>query len=147
MCDESVDIHSNTLVSTFARKLNAKYNLLHAPIMVDSKEAKDVIMSQHSVRKIFDFVEQAHIALVGIGGTPKTFYNGKSYLGNELMESFEKVHVVGDICSNFIDKYGRPAKHFWNDQVIALDLERLKKIPTVIGVAAGKERFWLLKQL
>jgi DNA-binding transcriptional regulator LsrR (DeoR family) len=146
MGDERMDIHSNNLVSKFAGNLNSQYKLLHAPVMVDSKEAKSIIMRQQSIQNIFRLATQSDIAIVGIGGTPKSSTMVKSYLGEGLKKYFEQTDdVVGDICYNFIDEDGNALKNSWNEKVISLDLEKLKQIPLVIGVASGGEKIQAIK--
>jgi deoxyribonucleoside regulator len=144
--DERVDIHSNNLVSKFAKSLHAQYKLLHSPVIVDSKEVKEIFMCQHSIQNIFKLATQSNIALVGIGGTPESSTMVKSYLGEDIEENFGQTDdVVGDICYNFIDKDGNSSGNIWNEKVISLELAKLKEIPLVIGVASGAEKVKAIK--
>ncbi|MBT2723308.1 sugar-binding transcriptional regulator [Bacillus sp. ISL-46] len=145
MGNERVDIHANTLVAKFAGVLQAQYKLLHAPVMVDSKEAKEIFMRQTSIQDIFDLAAKANIAIVGIGGTPEHSTMVKSYLGQETQEYFNQTDVVGDICYNFINNNGDTSSNSWNEQVISLKLEQLRDIPLVIGVACGLEKVQAIK--
>ncbi|WP_221568395.1 sugar-binding transcriptional regulator [Alkalihalobacillus sp. TS-13] len=138
--NERVDIHANSLVARIGEVLNADYELLHVPVMVDSKEAKEVMMRQPSVQKVFRLAEKCDIAIVGIGGTPEHSTMVKSYLGHQNKDVFMNTKVVGDICYNFIDKDGRATNSSWNERVMALNLEKLKHIHLVIGVASGAEK-------
>ncbi|MGM0878795.1 MAG: sugar-binding transcriptional regulator [Bacillota bacterium] len=145
MGNERVDIHANHIVAKLAESLQAQYKLLHSPVMVDSKEAKEIFMRQTSIQNIFDQAAQSNIAIVGIGGTPEHSTMVKSYLGQEYQEYFEQTDVVGDICYNFINKNGQASCNSWNERVIALELEKLKEIPLVIGVACGLEKVQAIK--
>ncbi|MBT2216029.1 sugar-binding transcriptional regulator [Virgibacillus dakarensis] len=145
MGDERADIHANQIVAKLADSLHAKYHLLHAPVQVDSKEAKEIIINQSSIKNIFDMGSQSDIAVVGIGGTPEHSTMVKSYLHYGLEEDFHYDDVVGDICYNFINENGEAASNDWNEKSISLDLNKLKKIPLVIGVAAGKEKVEAIK--
>ncbi|MDP4083771.1 MAG: sugar-binding transcriptional regulator [Bacillota bacterium] len=140
MGDERVDIHANTLAARIGDTMQAKYELLHVPVMVDTKEAKEILMRQPSIKQKFEIAEKANIALVGIGGSPDYSTMVKTYLGKEYQNIKDDNSIVGDICYNFINKYGKPVNNLWNDRVLALDLEKLKKIPLVIGVASGLEK-------
>ncbi|GAA5415745.1 sorbitol operon regulator [Paraliobacillus ryukyuensis] len=139
MGDERVDIHSNSIVARLAENLGAHFKLLHAPVLVDSKEAKDIIRNQSTIKSVFDTAHHANIALVGIGGTPQHSTMVKSYLNNKN-EFVDYQGIVGDICYNFIDENGQAVNHPWNERVINIDLESLKQIDLVIGVASGKEK-------
>ncbi|TLS38371.1 sugar-binding transcriptional regulator [Pseudalkalibacillus caeni] len=143
--NERVDIHSNYLVARFGEELKSNYELLHVPVIVDSKEAKEVMMRQPSIQKVFRMAENSDIAIVGIGGTPEHSTMVKSYLGTEKEDLFKAQEVVGDICYNFIDKDGNATNSPWNERVMALDLVKLKKIPLVIGVASGSEKVQAIK--
>jgi deoxyribonucleoside regulator len=140
MGNERVDIHANHIVAKFAENLQAQYRLLHAPVMVDSKEARDIFMRQTSIQEIFAMGEKSNIAIVGIGATPEHSTMVHSYLGQEQTEYFDDTDVVGDICYNFINKEGKPSSSSWNERVISLELEKLREIPLVVGVACGLEK-------
>ncbi|MDC3424566.1 sugar-binding transcriptional regulator [Aquibacillus sp. 3ASR75-11] len=143
--DERVDIHANHIVAKLAESLDAQYHLLHVPVMVDSKEAKEIIINQSSIKNIFHIGSQADIAVVGIGGAPKHSTMVKSYLSQGNQGEFNDPEVVGDICYNFIDREGNASLNSWNEKVISLELDKLKKIPLVIGVASGKEKIEAIK--
>jgi deoxyribonucleoside regulator len=143
--NERVDIHSNSIVAKVGAALQANYDLLHIPVMVDTKEAKEVLMRQSSIRNTFELAEQSNIAVVGIGGSPEHSTMVKSYLGSGHQKITEDTEIVGDICYNFINRFGKPVLNAWNERVIALELEKLKNIPLVIGVASGLEKVNAIK--
>lgn len=144
MGDEQVDIHSNNIVARLAEKLGARYRLLHAPVLVDSKEAKQMLMQQSAIKSVFEEANQSDIALVGIGGTPEHSTMVKSYLSNNK-EFMNYQGIVGDICYNFIDENGNPADHRWNERAININLACLKQIDLVIGVASGEEKIQAIR--
>ncbi|GAB2546165.1 sugar-binding transcriptional regulator [Gracilibacillus alcaliphilus] len=135
--NERMDIHSNHIVAQFAMNLSTGYRLLHAPVMVDSSEAKEIIINQSEIRKIFDMGSRADIAIVGIGGSPAHSTMVKTYFDQEEGDFGD---AIGDICYNFINEHGHTANHEWNKRVISLNLDKLKQIPSVIGVAGGAEK-------
>jgi DNA-binding transcriptional regulator LsrR (DeoR family) len=143
--NERVDIHANSLVAKMGEALQANYELLHVPVMVDSKEAKEVLMRQPTIRNTFQLAEQSNIALVGIGGSPEHSTMVQSYLGSDHQEITKDEEIYGDICYNFINKFGNSIHNSWNERVIAVEIEALKKVPLVIGVAAGAEKVNAIK--
>ena len=48
--------------------------------------------------------------------------------------------AVGEICGRFFDAKGRECNSPWRNRTISIELDHLKKIPQVVGVAAGTER-------
>ena len=47
---------------------------------------------------------------------------------------------MGDICLRFFDTAGRPVITELNDRVISIDLEELRKVRRVVGVAGGRRK-------
>jgi deoxyribonucleoside regulator len=143
MGDERLDIHANLIVAQIADRLGAEFKLLHAPVVVDSPEAKDIFLSQSSIADVFDLANRCDIALVGIGGKPEHSTMVKSYFRDDFQDyqkEFLDSDVVGDICYNFINSQGDPCDISWNSRVLAPSLDTLKKIPIVVGVAHGEEK-------
>lgn len=145
MGDQRVDIHANQIVAKLAESLQAEHRLLHAPVQVDSKEAKKIIIDQSSIKDVFEIGSKANIAVVGIGGTPEHSTMVKSYLNQQLKDDSQYDDIVGDICYNLINKNGEVVANDWNEKSISLDLKKLKEIPLVIGVAAGQEKVKAIK--
>lgn len=139
--NKQMDIQSNVLCDLFAQKLEAKKLELHAPVTLDSEEAKNIIMSQTSIKKVLNKAKTADIAIVGIGGNPVYSTMANSYMGKMNAEDeLNHPEIVGDICYNFIDKNGKLVDCEWNKRVISIELDSIKKIPLVIAVAEGKEK-------
>jgi DNA-binding transcriptional regulator LsrR (DeoR family) len=45
--------------------------------------------------------------------------------------------AVGDLVNRFIDSNGRPVQAELNERIIGIDLDHLRQIPRVVGVAGG----------
>ena len=56
------------------------------------------------------------------------------------VEELAACGAVGELCGRFYDKHGRECASRWRDRVLSIDLERVRKIPQVIGVVAGGDR-------
>ncbi|WP_332237132.1 sugar-binding transcriptional regulator [Sporolactobacillus sp. KGMB 08714] len=147
MGNEKLDFHANHIVVQFAISLDSQYMLLHAPVMVDSKEAKAIFMAQHSINKVMEMAYDCDVAIVGIGGSPKHSTMVKSYMGENYEKLTDNSDDVGDICYNFIDSRGLASKNPWNERVISLSVEGLKRIPLVIGVAFGEQKVEAIKAI
>ena len=48
--------------------------------------------------------------------------------------------AVGEICGRFFDSQGRECTSRWRNRAISIELDYLRRIPQVIGVAAGPDR-------
>lgn len=135
---EHTDIQANVVCDIFARRTGGVSVDLHVPVLVDSANAKEVLLAQNFIKKTFDLMKRVDIALVGIGGAPVYDEMTKAYLHKVDPTALEnKDRVTGDICYNFFDKHGRYVDTDWNRRVMAIDLDEIKKIPLVIGAAGG----------
>lgn len=136
---DHTNFQANVICEMFAKQTGGVRTELHAPVVVDSVEAKAVFMEQSFIRDGFNLAKQAEIALVGIGGEPVYSTMLKHYF-NEVDEEIVETDslVVGDICYNFIDSDGDLFECAWNQRVLSISLEDLRKIPEVIGVAGGQ---------
>ena len=62
-------------------------------------------------------------------------HHGKG-LPRDYRDRQQGIEAVGDVCSQFFSRTGRPR----SERLIAVDLATLRKIPTVIAVAAGRDK-------
>ena len=136
------EIHPNDIVLDFVKKYEGNFKLLHAPAIVSNKEIKNEFLKEKNIADIISFVKKCDIALVGIGAPlDKTSTMMKTgYFDKAELEEFKQNSVVGDICLQFYNKKGENSNFEFNKRVIGLNLNDLKKIKTVIGVAAGTEK-------
>jgi DNA-binding transcriptional regulator LsrR (DeoR family) len=81
--------------------------------------------------------------MVGIGGvetgSSKDIIDGLGLTPAER-EAFVAEGPVGDACCRFYDAQGRAISGVVHDRVLAIELDQLRRIPTVIGVATGSEK-------
>lgn len=139
---EHLTIQSNRVCELLAFKSGGRSIELHAPITLDDSEAKKILMKQSFIKKVLDEAEKADVALVGIGGTPIYSTLTNAYLSEKIHHdpAYSEEKIAGDICYNFIDHSGKVAKCAWNDLVVSIDLDKLKKISCRIGVSGGNEK-------
>ncbi|MDI3257676.1 MAG: sugar-binding domain-containing protein, partial [Kyrpidia sp.] len=142
--DTRVDIHANQVAAKMASQLGAEYKLLHAPVVVDSVEAKESLLSQPAIAEVFETARRARVALLGVGGTPENSTMRVCYFGDHDFLDMQASGVVGDICSQFYDRECNFDRFPWNSRVVALGVDQLKEIPVVIGVASGEHKIQAL---
>lgn len=139
MGQSNVNIHVNQLAYELAKKINGRCTYLYAPAMVETRELRDRLIESEDIASVLYEGKQVDMAIVGIGD-PFQNHTMKNigYLKDEDIEELKKANVVGDINSKFFDENGIQVEHSLNDRVIGIDLEELKKIKLVIGVAFGE---------
>lgn len=139
--DELWELQANTVCEYFASHCNATSLPLHAPVIVDSAEAKNILIEQRFIKATLNQAKNADIAVVGIGTGKRYFEIANKYLPSEqhLTEKMRR-EIQGDMIFNLFDKNGKLIDCPWNHSTISLSLEDMKHIPEVIGIAGDSEK-------
>jgi DNA-binding transcriptional regulator LsrR (DeoR family) len=131
------------LVRELAGRLGATYRYLHAPALLRSETARDALLAEPTVADVLQRAQTADIAMVGIGtvgtGSSREMLDGLGMNASER-KLFFAGGPVGDTCCRFFDAAGRAIRGVVHDRVLAVELDDLRRIPTVIGVATGVEK-------
>lgn len=139
----SSEITGQELVRELSTRLGARYRYLHAPAIFESATARDLMIAERSVAEALDTARRADIALVGIG-TPS---QGSSaallramHLSPQEQAAFAAARPAGDLAARFFDHDGQEILGATHDRILAVTLDDLRAIPTVVGVVAGREK-------
>lgn len=139
----SSEITGEELVRELAARLGATFQRLHAPALLESAAARETLMVEPTIASVLRAATESSLAFVGIG----TFGLGSSaavvealHLTPAQRHRFERAGPVGDVCARFFDEDGQPIFGEVHDRVLAVSLEDLHHIPTVVGMAAGTEK-------
>lgn len=130
------------LVRTIAEKLAADYRFFPAPLVVASAALRDALMGEDTVGETLRMAERSDVALVGVGNVASGDSSLRvSGLLNEAEESeLLASGVAGDITSCQFGPDGQPLPVAFNRRVIGIGPAALRRIPTVIAVAAGPDK-------
>lgn len=138
----SVQSHATQLTTQLAKLTGAESRLLAAQGVVQSREAKLVMLSDPYVRETMDLFGKITLAIVGIGPVePSTVLarSGNVFSANELAELAE-AGAVGDISLRFFDCTGKTIKTPLDDRVIGISLEELARVDRVVALAGGRAK-------
>jgi DNA-binding transcriptional regulator LsrR (DeoR family) len=131
------------LVRELAGRLGGTYRYLHAPALLRSETARDALLAEPTVANVLARAKAADIAMVGIGavgtGSSSEMLHGLGLSAAER-KAFLAKEPIGDTCCRFFDAAGQEVRGVVQDRVLAVDLDDLRQIPTVIGVATGVEK-------
>jgi DNA-binding transcriptional regulator LsrR (DeoR family) len=134
--------YATHLVQRLASLIGAEAVLLQAPGIVSSVQARRVLCRDISVRLASDLFPKITLALVGIGSmepSPFLVNSGNSFSPAERRQIYRQ-GAVGDLCLRFFDRLGKPIKSTLNSRVIGIELETLKQVERVVGIAGGLEK-------
>lgn len=136
-------ITGEELVRDLALRLGGRMRRLHAPAVLTSAESRDVLLAEPSIADALAAARKADIALVGIGcvgvGSSAAIIESVRLDRSERAE-FQRAAPVGDMCARYFDAAGRAVLGAVDDRMLAVTLADLGNIPTVVGVAAGREK-------
>lgn len=138
----SVDTDGQELARNMAQALNGKANILHVPMLVQSRVLKNLLLDEPNVVEHFKMFDRIDLAVIGIGSSKpeiSAVYRSGS-ISKEDAENFVKLGVVGDLCGRQIDINGNPCQTNISERIIGIGLDQLKNIETVIGVVSGIEK-------
>jgi DNA-binding transcriptional regulator LsrR (DeoR family) len=131
------------LVRELAGRLGATYRRLEGPALLRSEKARDALLAEPSIAAVLAQARSADIALVGVGsvglGSSVQVLEGLA-LSPAEREAFRAQNPVGDTCCRFFDAEGQPVRGPADDRVLAVELDDLRRIPTVVGVATGCDK-------
>lgn len=135
-------INGENLIRTLASKFNAEFATLHAPAIVRTKEAREAFMAEPSIKEVLDSAQNADLAIVGIGSRGSSSTNSllrAAGIDPQTDTSFY-TNLAGDLTSRFYDINGNIVDKNMDDRIIAVELNQLRNVKHVIGLAAGADK-------
>lgn len=134
-------IHANDLAQRLAAAHRGHVHLLHAPAVVAHRGVRAALLSDPAIRWVLDLARRVEVALVGIGALVRASTLTQSgYFSVEEFAALRQRGAVGDICTRPFTLEGTAVDGALESRILAVDLEDLRHIPTVIGVAGGTEK-------
>jgi DNA-binding transcriptional regulator LsrR (DeoR family) len=136
------DTDSGALARLLARKIDAEVLYLLSPLLADSAEAAAVMRSQREIQRTLDTARIADVALLGIGNldpSASKFVKAGFITPGELAQ-LSAEGAVGDLAGQFFNQRGELHPCSFNQRVIAIGLEELRGISTVMAVASGVDK-------
>lgn len=130
--------YSNYVCEETGKILNGSTYQILAPQYVEDGETKQLFLREKNVKTVMNMAAEADAALVGIGTVDEHSAMVRGRLLSE--KQFEELRAkggAGELLSHIIDKEGNLIEGDFEERLISLDLESLKRIPVRIGIASG----------
>ena len=120
--------------------------LTPSPLVVSSRQVRDALLDEKSLQDVSTMTEYADMSVVGIGAAVE----GATALRNGILNEGELTVLkmqgaVGDVLNHFMDKDGNLIQTEIEDRVISTDLDKLRQLKNVVGVAGGKDKVAAIK--
>lgn len=136
-------VDSPEITRRLAERLGGDYRQMPAPLLVGSPRLAQALMKEEPVANAIALASHADVALVGIGAMEASGESGRIFHGWLTADEGRMLlarGAVGHLCGHHFDAEGRHIRTELCDRVMAVPLERLAGVKTVIGVAAGENK-------
>lgn len=131
----------NDICRALAERCGGRAESLFAPAYVESSEMRDRLFEQEAVAHTLRVAAQATVALVGIGGTDDDCTMVRSgCLSPDEIAWLRNQGAVGDVLGNYVDLEGRLIASPHRDRLVALSVDNLRRIDTVVAVVSEAEK-------
>ncbi len=131
------DLQVNNLAMLLSLKIGSTPLLLYSPAIIETEILYSSLLE--TVSSVIEFWGKIDVALIGIGTSSPDSLSEKSQEGYKSYTerlNMRDQGAVGDICMHYFDINGNEieSKIFYK---MSMNLEQIKKIPLVIGMAGG----------
>lgn len=136
-----IEINTFEIASRFARLWQAECHYLAAPIYAGTPQSRDTILAQDVFEAAFARIQATDVAILSAGDLSERSLLVRYGLPGDIgVEELARAGAVGDILGQFIDRSGQAIAHPINHRAIALPLDQLRRIPTVILASGGTNK-------
>jgi DNA-binding transcriptional regulator LsrR (DeoR family) len=127
---------TNDITGRIATRIGGRATYLFAPAL-PGPDLHATLLEDPAIQRVVGLWPRARAVLAGIGAPPALRAQLPQFVP---INSAPLREAVGDICSRFFDREGRQVEFPGSERLIAVQLQDLQRIPTVIAVAAGHEK-------
>jgi len=140
--DPRVQFSANRLLDRFSSVTGARPVFMPAPGLVNDPAARRALLQDPAVAPAIDAWQRLTVALVGIGTlTPSPLlHSSGNAMDSVQQDRLRKLGAVGDVCFRFFDENGRLVDSDFNDQVLGITPDQLRRVPRRVAVAGGTEK-------
>lgn len=136
-----IEINTFEIASRFARLWQAECHYLAAPIYAGTPQSRDTIVAQDVFEAAFRRIQATDVAILSAGDlSERSLLVRYGLPGDVGVGELARAGAVGDMLGQFVDRRGRAIDHPINHRAIALPLEDLRRIPTVILASGGANK-------
>jgi len=129
-------------VRILADKLNATPHFIQAPLVVGNSLLRELLYEEARISDHFNQMKDLDMAIIGLSSIhpEENLLYKAGYITLDQTQSLLSTEYRANICAHCLDRNGNEGDTFLRDRTIAIELEDLKNIPTVLGVGAGSSR-------
>ncbi|HYE82639.1 MAG TPA: sugar-binding transcriptional regulator [Clostridia bacterium] len=141
----SVNFHANVIAQRFAECSGGSSYILNAPVIVQSEESRNILVSEPEIAAVLDKGNSCDVAIVGIGQIDMSSTTAQAgALGTEDIEKLKAAGAVASVCTSYINDRGGLVETDLNKRSIGQTLDKIKKCRT-IALAIGSSKVEAIK--
>jgi DNA-binding transcriptional regulator LsrR (DeoR family) len=141
----SVNFHANVIAQRFAECSGGSCYMLNAPVIVQSEEARNILMNEPEIAAVLKKGNECDVVIVGIGQIDMNSTTAQAgALNNENVESLKAAGAVASVCTSYVDCNGRLIETELDKRSIGQTLDQIKKCKT-IALAIGNRKVESIK--
>lgn len=136
-------VDSPEIARRVAERLGGDYRQMPAPLIVQSARLAQALQKEEAVANAIALASHADVAFLGIGAMDHAGGSGpifSGWLSRAESRMLAELGAVGHMTGHHFDVNGVHVVSELCDRVMAVPLQRLKGIGTVVGIAAGEQK-------
>ena len=136
------DTDGREQTQSMANKLKAKSYILQAPLIVQSKQLRNLLLKEPVISQTLKEAEQVDLAITSLGTNDPINCNllKLGHFTRAKCRELRKRGAVGDLCGWHLDINGQLCELDLHDRIVGISLEQISRIKTVIAVAIGERK-------
>lgn len=136
------ELDASAVARHLAQKLGGEVLYLPSPLVADSIEAAMVLRHQTDIKRTLDIAASADVALLGIGALDvrRDRCVHADLVASRQLSELKGEGAVGDMAGQIFTESGELHPGSYNQKVVGVGLDGLRRIPMVIAVASGVEK-------
>jgi DNA-binding transcriptional regulator LsrR (DeoR family) len=131
----------NEICQALATASGGRSRSLYAPAYVEDADDRARFLQQDAIAHTLEAAARADMALLGIGSVDDDCTMVRSgCLSLREIARLRARGAVGDVLGHYVDATGRVVASPHSDRLIALSLDDLRRVKTVVAVASEAEK-------
>jgi DNA-binding transcriptional regulator LsrR (DeoR family) len=134
-------VNPSAVARRMADAFGADCYQLTAPVFVADESTRAALWSEPGLHDLLERARRVDLALVSVGDVSEdaTLFREGLLPASELA-SLRATGAVGDVLCHFVDADGRIVDHPVSRRVIAVGLDDLRRVPTIVVAAGGARK-------
>src|SRR5699024_4439897 len=115
--------------------------ILYSPALVSNQLIREELSNNDAIQSVLEAGKEVDLALIGISSLDQESNMRRlGFLSEDDVEELKELEAVGVVNSRFYNAEGTEVDSAINQNVIGLNLEDLKKIPTKMTLVYGDRK-------